>query len=324
MKISILALASILSLTINGAEVGETTEKKEIPYLTGSLLAPVGTSVPYGNFMLKSYLYFTEIEGGYNTHWDSVKSNGSVFSLTPLFSCYFGLTPWLDINIVPQFFFKSTSYEQYFNLGDLTVGLDFQLLNADATPYFPGIKLAVREIFPTGNFEFFQARKFRIAKTGEGSFSTQFDLVFYKMFHLWGHHWMTSTFSGEYTVPTPVDVHGFNSYGGGFGTSGTALPGNQFKGTISFEFTFNLNWALAFDVLYIHRDRTLFFGRPGISMQGRYADVGMPPSEQFSYAVAIEYNLNKSLGMIAGYWASALGKNSEQFQSGVINIEYRY
>jgi hypothetical protein len=81
---------------------------------------------------------------------------------------------------------------------------------------------------------------------------------------LYDHHWLSTTFSAQYTVNTPVNVHGFNTYGGGFGTNGKALPGNSFQGIASFELTLNKNWVLALDNVYTHTDETQFFGIPGI------------------------------------------------------------
>jgi hypothetical protein len=192
------------------------------------------------------------------------------------------------------------------------------------TPYFPGIKLAVREIFPTGNFQYLHPRKLGTDETGLGTFATQFNLIFYKVFHVYGHHWLSTTVSAEYTVNTPVHVHGFNVYGGGFGANGKALPGNQFQGIVSFEYTLNRNWALALDGVFVHTDATLFYGIPGVTFAGTLANEGQPSSEQWSFAPALEYNWSDRLGIIAGCWISAWGRNSAVFRSGVVNIDYKY
>src|SRR5690606_31876422 len=84
----------------------------------------------------------------YNENWQIV-SREHFLSINPQLFCYFGLTPWCDINIVPQFFYQHTEDENSVQFGDLMVGLDFQLLPIDFTTYFPGIKFAIREVFPT-------------------------------------------------------------------------------------------------------------------------------------------------------------------------------
>ncbi len=294
------------------------------PWLTGSLIAPEGTVVPYGDFMVKSYVYFTTNTGSYDKNWHAVSLDENFYTLDAQFLCFFGLTPWCDLNIIPQFVYNTTSNQHSFHSGDLTVGLDFQLMAADFTPYFPGIKLAIREVFPIGNFQRFSPRRLLTDQTGSGTFATQFDLVFYKVFHLYDLHWLSATFSAQYTVNSPVNVHGFNAYGGGFGANGKALPGNSFQGIVSFELTLNQNWALALDTVYTQTNMTQFFGIPGISFSGTFADVGKPSSEQFSLAPAIEYNFSSNFGIIAGGQFSALGRNSAEFRSGVVNLAYSY
>lgn len=294
------------------------------PWLTGPLIAPVGSVVPYGDFLIESYVYCTTNTGTYNKHWNSVSAPRNFFSLNPQFLCFFGLTPWMDINIVPQFFYNTTSNQNSVNFGDLPIALDFQLLDPAATPYFPGIKFIVRETFPTGPFQRLNPGKLLTDQTGAGTFATTFDLVLYKVYHLSGNHFLSTTYSAAYTVNTPVHVHGFNTYGGGYGTNGRALPGNSFQGIISFEFTFNQNWVFAIDNVYTHTDETQFFGTVGTTSTGAAASVGSPSSEQISFAPAIEYNFSSHFGIEAGCWFTAWGRNSTEFRSGVINFAYTY
>ena len=155
-----------------------------------------------------------------------------------------------------------------------------------------------------------------------GTFGTQFDLVLYKIFHLYELHWLSATFSAQYTVNTPVNVHGFNAYGGGFGTRGKVLPGNQLQAILSFELTLTQRWALALDSVYTHTDMDQFYGMPGISLLGSFARSSRSSSEQLSFAPAIEYRIGHQFGLIAGGYFSAIGRNSVEFRSGVLNFAY--
>ena len=302
----------------------EIAQETQEVWFTGPLIAPVGTVVPYGDFLIKSYVYLNANTGFYNTHWHSISLEDNFYTLKTQFLCFFGLTPWCDLNINPQFIYNTTSNQHFFDIGDLTVGLDFQLMAADLTPYFPGIKFAIREVFPTGKFQYFHPSKSWTDQTGKGTFSTQFDLIFYKVFPFYGLHFLSMTLSAQYTLQTPVNVHGFNAYGGGFGAKGKVLPGNGFQAIASFEFSFSQNWALALDSVYTHTDSAQFFGNPGLALTGTFAEVGQPSSEQLSFAPAIEYNFSPNFGIIAGCWFSALGRNSAEFRSGVVNFEYTY
>lgn len=322
----IMAMAPLLSAgaTLRAAEELHEPEVAAGPWFTGPLIAPLGVVVPYGDVAVRSYLYFIAETGAYGQDWQSVGGEENFYTLTAQFQCFFGLTPWCDLNIIPRFFYKTTSNQHFFYPGDLTAGLDFQLMKEDATPYFPGIKFAIREIFPTGNFQYFHPRKLLTDETGEGTFSTQFDLVFYKIFHWRDSCWLSMTWSAQYTIHMPAHVHGFNTYGGGFGTDGKVLVGSDFQGILSFELSLNQNWAFALDSVYRHGDSAQFFGMPGIAFTGTFAEVGRASFEQLSFAPAIEYNFSKSLGVIVGCWFSAAGRNSPVFRSGVVNFQYVY
>jgi hypothetical protein len=294
------------------------------PWFTGPLIVPVPTVVPYGDFEIQSYFYLTTNTGTYNAHWSSVEAPHKFFSFSPQIQCFFGLTPWCDIVLIPQFAYNISSHHHSIHFGDFPVGLDFQLLDSNATPYFPGIKFTIKETFPTGNFQRLNPSKLLTDQTGAGTFASTFNVILYKVYHIYALHWLSTTYSAAYTVNSPVNVHGFNAYGGGFGTKGTAMPGNSFQGIISFEYTLNQNWVLAFDNVYVHTDATQFCGKHGKTATGSQASVGAPSSEQISFAPAIEYNFSSRFGIIAGCWFSAWGRNSTKFRSGVINFDYTY
>jgi len=295
------------------------------PWLTGPLIVPLATVVPYGDFEIQSYVYCTTNTGAYNQDWNSVSAERNFFSLNPQFQLFFGLTPWMDINISAQFYYNTVNGQNSVNFGDFPVALDFQLLDSNYTPYFPGIKLIVREIFPTGPYQQLNPRKLLADQTGAGTYATALDLVFYKTYHLEGIHFLSTTYSIAYTVNSPVHVHGFNTYGGGYGTNGKILPGNNFQAIASFELTLTQNWVLAIDNVYSHTDATQFFkGDAGTRADGQPASIELPSSEQVSFAPAIEYNFSCNCGLIAGCWFTAWGRNSMVFRSGVVNVCYTY
>ncbi len=293
---------------------------QEAPFFTGSLIAPFPTVVKDRDVLLRSYLYGTTSPKRYNRHWATVSKEDPLQSVNLQFYTFLGLNSWCDLNLTPQFFYQTASGEHSFDLGDLTVGIDLQLLEPQANRY-PGIKLAIREVFPTGKYEFLRPRKYGADLTGQGTFATQFDLVLYQLVHLYKLHWLSMTLSLQYALSSPVTVHSFNAYGGGFGTRGKVLPGNRFEGVLSFELTLNQNWAFAFDSVYTNAEQATFYGFPGISLKGEFAKVGTPSSESVSFAPAIEYNFGPHLGIIGGFWFSAWGKNSPLFRSGVINVQ---
>ncbi len=292
------------------------------PWFTGPLIAPVGAVVPFGHFEVQSYLFFTTNTGTYSRHWHSEPTH-TMFSFNPQLRCYFGLSDWMDLTILPEFFSNTSRGKTSVRFGDLPIGFDFQIIQPDAT-WFPGLKFTVQEIFPTGHYDHLNPKNYLTDSTGLGSFGTNFNLLLYQVIHLQDVHYMTFTFSAGYTLNLPVNVEGYNAYGGGHGTNGKIVGGNQFQAILSFELSLSQNWALALDNVYTHMDATTFYGDPGTTSNGDPATVGLPSSEQLSFAPAFEYNFSEALGLCVGCWFTAMGRNSTQFRSGVINLDYTY
>lgn len=305
------------------ADKKELTASTESPWLTGSLIAPVGAVVPKGHFEIEPYLYFTTDTALYDKHWHA-HSTPNFYSISPQIYTLVGITEWMDIQVVPQMITNICQNQSSTYFADLPIGFDFQLFGTDASKWFPGIKLTLTEIFPTGKYQKMSPSKKRTDQSGQGSFATLIDVVFYKVYHIVRDHFLSTTLSFSNTFYAPVHVKGFNVYGGGYGTSGKAFPGRSFLGIFSFEYTLTQNWVFALDNVYTHVNRTRFSGKKGHTKSGTEASVGGPSSEQLSFAPAIEYNFNSNIGLIAGVWFTALGRNSTEFQSGIIALDFSY
>ncbi len=283
------------------------------PWLTGPLIAPAGLVVPYGQFEIEPYLYFSTNTGVYNSHWKAISANQNFFSLDVQLFTYFGLTSIIDINIIPQFFYNNVSNQNSTGFGDLTVALDIQLLDPDSTQYFPGIKFTLRETFPTGKYQRLDPRKLGTDLTGGGTFGTDFNLVFYKVYFLGRSHFLSTTYSASYQINSPVTVHGLNAYGIAPKKGTTAYPGTLFQGIVSFELTLTQNWVLALDNVYTRVSATKL-------NQG----LKTPSSDQISFAPAFEYNFNSNVGVAIGCWFTAWGRNSPIFRTAVIDLVCSY
>lgn len=303
--------------TVQKPVQASTSSQTPSPWLTGPLIAPPGTVLQRGHFDLENYLYVTVDTGTYDSHWNS-HSTPNFYSINPQFFYLFGLTSWMDIQITPQIVYNITEGQSSVHFGDLPIGFDFQLYSASSSGYFPGIKLTLKETFPTGKYQHLNPHKKGTDSSGAGTYGTNFNLLFYKVYHIKNLHFLSATFSSGYTVNTSVNVHGLNTYGGGHGTNGRVHPGSILEEILSFEYSFNQNWVFAIDNVYTHTNRNRFSGKPGP------ASVGGPSSEQISFAPAIEYNFSSNFGIIAGAWVTAWGRNSTRFRSGVVNFNYTY
>lgn len=322
--ILILGIYSQLAGQLPAALSPSSSQLTNAPWLTGPLIAPPGTVIQGGHFEIESYLYVIVNTGSYTKHWHVKKLPHHFVSINPQIFCLFGVTKWMDLQIIPQLFYNITQGKSSVHFGDLPVGVDFQLYSADAKGWFPGIKLTLRETFPIGKYQKLKPWRKGTDLSGQGSFQSTAALEFYKVYSLKRNHFLSTTLYFSYTYLAPVHVKGFNSYGGGYHTDGTVRPGGVLQGIISFEYTLSQNWAFSIDNVYIHTNNDHFSGHRGVVDSGNIAKVGSPSSEQISFAPGIEYNFSSGFGINAGAWVSAWGRNSPEFRSFVINFDYNY
>jgi len=288
------------------------------PWLTGPLIAPTGEVVPVGHYSLQPYLLFNVNTGFYNPHWKSL-STPNFYNVTLQFQVQVGLTQFMDFQIIPSLLYNATQGQSAERFGDLPLILDFQILSAEKYQYMPGIKLGITETFPTGKYQKLNPKKRLTDVSGLGSYSTTFDLVFYKIYPLHAHHFLSMTADVQYTYYAPLHIEALSTYLSSENTHGKIYPGATTSAILSFEYTLTQNWVLALDNVYTHADKDRFRGNPGTS-----GHVGRPSSEQLSFAPAVEYNFSENLGLIAGSWFSAAGRNAPEFYSEIVSFAISY
>jgi hypothetical protein len=314
----------LLATSLFSAEVPVEEEPDEpAPWFTGSLLAPLGEAVPYGHFEIDFYNLLTIETGEYNKNW-KVDDIPNFYSYTPQFYCYFGLTSWMDIQIIPQIAANWTQGKSSVGFGDFYTALDIQFYSSENEGWFPGILFSIGELFPTGKYQRLDPNKLGTDQTGFGSFVTYFSLILFKVYHIYDNHFLSFTLTGECGLTSTTSVHGFNAYGGGFDTNGHVNPGDTLTAICSFEYSLSQNWGLALDTYWNHENLTWFSGDPGVDEDGLPAEVGFPSSDTLSFAPAIEYGFSENCGIVGGCWFSAIGRNSAEFRNAVVNLYYYY
>lgn len=290
-----------------------------VPWFTGSILSLPGHVVGDKHTNWQPYLYITDDYGTYDTKWRR-QTTPSTSVVNPQLLVTRGFGDWFDIKIEPQMLIKTRSNHTSARLGDFPVVLGFQALNQKG--WIPDLRIILRETFPSGQYDHLNPKNRGTDSTGSGSYQTTLGFNFQMLNHLWGHHYLRSRLNLVYTVPSPVHVHGFNTYGGGFGTNGTVYPGNHCFAIYAFEFNFNQNWVLAMDIMGSYNNRTRFSGKRGVNQLGQAASNTPASASNWSLCPAIEYNWSKNLGFIGGIWFSVAGRNSEDFISYVISFNY--
>lgn len=291
--------------------------KQPDPWFTGPLLTPSGHVIPVGHINIEPYIFATETIGTYDSHWKSHSVTKS-WSINPEVPIQIGIIKSVDFLINPQMFYNTTRNQHSTRFGDLVVGFDIQLIQDKPGKWWPAVKITPQVKFPTGKYQHGNPDKLGTDLVGSGSYISGLALVFSHLYHIYCAHFLNTRLAFMCNIPSNVNVEGFNTYGGGFGTKGTAKVGNNYSILFGLEYSLTQQWALAFDGAYFHFNKNTFSGNPGtVTPGGLPAAVGSPSSEQFSIAPAIEYNFNANVGLIVGPWLTIGGRNTSQFVSWV-------
>jgi len=325
----ILCVFLIVSSAVHSTESGtyysqELNFKAPPPWFTGPLFTPSGHVTPKGHIDIEPYIFARHFTGQYDAHWHSHSVQPTTWSYISRNVLQIGILNGVELRMVPQVFYKTTKGASSVQFGDLLAGFGFQLVTEKAHKWYPSLKFSLFEIFPTGKYQHGNPSKMGTDLVGEGAFNTRLRLSSSKLFYIQGRHYLKARFSVDYSFLTSRPVHGFNSYGGGYGTKGVVHSGNGLTVLSGYEFSLTQNWSLACDLIYRHFNAVRFSGYPGVTAKGGsvLAGVGRPSSEQFGLAPAIEYNWSANLGIIGGVWFSVAGRNTSEFLSGVIALNY--
>lgn len=288
----------------------------------GSFLAGPPVAVPLGHFLFYNTLLFEEHSGLYSSQWEGYDRLDAYYSVENRFESFVGLSAFCDCHFAFKALFNYKGRYAYGNVGDLLFGLDFQLLEENR--WFPGLKFSVNEVFPLGNYEYFNIKRGYMEKTGSGAFSTQFALFLSKNYALYPNWTLSSIGKLQYQVSSPITAEGFHSYGGGFGSKGKLLIGNAFEALVSLGLLYQNRILFFLDTLYEHQDSFSFYGYPGFNLYGRRPDPDLPSSERISLAPSITYQFPSQFGLKLGSWFSLYGRNSERFMQFGLQLFYAY
>lgn len=307
----------------------------QYPWLTGPLLCPTGYVVPGGNSNYEPYIYVTANTGTYNSDWKVVEKDHIFWTNTFQPVLQFGLTSWMDFEILPTVMYNYVHHEASWALGDLPIILNFQLFKPDhPDDWVPAIKLRLQETFPIGKYRNLNPKKLGTDAGGEGSFQTLFGIAMGTLWHFKDIYFMTTRLYLAYTLPAATHLKGFNTYGGESDTNAHFFPPQNFLVDFAVELTLSRNWALACDFVGTWAGKPHFSGNPGTHLDGTTATLGIGApagsqggsgsSAQYSLAPAIEYNWSSTIGIIGGGWFTFGGRNSNRFWSAVIAFNYYY
>jgi len=290
------------------------------PWYGGPLITGSGATLPQGLVNVQPYLYYTV---NYATFDENRKSHSikNITEINPKLNLAVGITDRIDIGIIIDWLHVKQSLESSNHFSDTTIGLDIGIIKE--TPFIPGLKFSIAETFPTGKYEKFNPNKAVVESSGSGAYETSFALTTSKVVWWSLLHPMVFRFSANYTILSKVNVSGFNTYGGGFGTKGTVKPGNAFFLSFGYEYSIYQKFVLAIDVAYEYQNISTFKGTNG-TILGFPAPVGNRSKDVLSLAPALEYNFSENLSLIGGAWFSVRGRNTSDFAAGIVTLTYTF
>ncbi len=295
-------------------------------WVTGPLLTPSAVVVQRGHYNIEPYVYATANTAVYDNDWHST-SIPTLWTISSQTSLQVGVTDWLDFQVTPVLNWNHQRSAGYWALGDMVAQFDAQLYLAPLQKYswVPSVRFTLKETIPVGKYRNLRLNKSRTDSSGFGSWVTTASLGFSKIVDL-DSHFLVYRLNCNYSFYyTPVHVTGLNAYGGGFGTNGTVYPGNTAQVQLGLEYTLTQNWVLALDMQGTWGATDRFTGDRGDEQRNNASLIAIDSLRaniQYSLAPAIEYNWSGNLGLIAGVWFTVAGKNTAQFTSGVIALNY--
>lgn len=277
-----------------------------VPWFTGPLLAPSARVVKPGHLKLQFYVNTLVKTGHYDSHWQA-HSLDNFYSEQVRAQVKFGLFDRVDFQAVPRIVYQWTEEASAFNIGDMPLSLNLQILAPKTLDDGPSLKLSFLVNAPIGKYQHLNRHKKRTDHTGSGCWFPGLGLNLSQFWYLSGPHYLEIRVTSAYRFGVPVLARGFNAYGS---EKGTIYPGSYFVFDTGLQYSFTQKWGAACDFRYEHHHRTR---SNRTSMKDR-------AGEEFSLAPALEYNFSKSVGIIGGVWFTIAGKNMPQFVNGMLSI----
>ncbi len=293
------------------------------PWYSGPLLTGSAHMMKPGWIGIQPYIFAIVNYGRFGRDRHSFEIHPHLVNYKPVINAIqAGIFSWLDVSLALQSEINTQRDRRAGGFGDTILTLGFKILEETACQ--PAIKVGIGEIFPTGKYQRLSSGKRSIGAVGQGSYQTTFSLRMSKIFLRSCDYPLNVRGTIEYVIPTTTHVHGFNAYGGGFGTAGKVHPGNQLNVTFGMEFCFYEKCVLVADLVYITNNHSPFHGTTGTNFAGAPATVGFHSNDQLSLAPVLEYNFSRDFGVLGGMWFSWYGRNSFNFLGPIFGLNYTF
>lgn len=322
---NVLALALVCFTSLSAKAHHKQADDNTPAWNTGPLLCPAFQLCAQGTYDIEPYMYINAIYGTYGAHWHESSQDYNIqaynYNLIQL-----GLSDYINVSLSPQFFYQTYRDYSVANIGDLPLQVYIGLTKDNPDSNIPGMVLGIKTTVPLGRYKNLSPDGAVADAIGGGSWRPTVDIAIGKQIHLSGVHFLIVRSYFAYQFLNNFKVQGFHAYGGGYKAKGYMKMGAQYTYIASFEYAFSRHGVFAFDFNYQHNNKMTFHGHGGyINIdENVQSSTGVPSSDQFSIAPALEYNFNANVGLIAGVWFSVAGRNAQAFYcpTFALNIQY--
>lgn len=304
------------------------TEKKELhgdedlPWFQGSLISPRGHTLVQGEVLVQPMVFASDGMGTYAYIWQNrgtLKTN----TVNPVLKVGVGVFDFWDLEFALQGYYKERWGKHSYRRGDFVVGTGFQLWRQERRNAAPDVRFFIYQNFPWGYYKYLNPYKNKTDSSGSGAYETTYGLVIQKTFHISGIHYLNFKSSLGYTFSQRVQVNGFNTYGGGFGTTGEIRPKGKATGIFTLEYSLTKALAFNFDFIGTYSQNIRFRGTVGTDVNGNPARFDLDEIYQFSAAPSLEWSFTNKLSIFTGIWGSLAGQQQDTFFSGIIGMNIR-
>ena len=297
------------------------TAPQAAPWFTGPLLAPAGTTVPLGHFSFEPYFFYTQSSASYNSRGALVRVPALINKqFNPIFT--YGLADWVDAQLSAIYSINSSEGLSTHHIGDTSVLLGFQALRQIPETWVPNLRITTQAIIPTCRASSLNPTDKGTGVTGGGAYEAIISFNFQELLEFSPTHALRTRLCAAYLYSFSVTKNEKFDLNGDIEVIGHIKPGNLMTIDLSTELTITQHWVAVMEAYYLTHQASEFNGNIFYHGQNTLLVPTHPAFNQTSIAPAIEYNFSAQVGIIAGAWFTVEGKNSPDFKSAVIAINW--
>ncbi|HEY9133349.1 MAG TPA: hypothetical protein VIM98_16455 [Dyella sp.] len=270
--------------------------------------------MPKGLISIEPYLIYSNSSYFYDDHGNKRRRDTRTSQWQTLVPITIGVTERIGLQALLGAVHNHAGSQRSSGLRatDASARAQFLLVRPSADGLTPAVSVGAIHFFPTGRYD--RLGNNVLNGSGSGLHSDRVDLLIQQSIPMPNGRPLRWRGRVAYDFnPGAVDVRGQSVYGTEPGFRGSVSPHHAWNASASAEYSIDAHWVLVMELAYQRSAAARVSGQAPGNGSTVAIDRYMPPGHTFSVAPAVEYNVNGSLGIIAGVHASLSGRNSGAF-----------